>query len=79
MVRSWSVIPEHGIRLFSIARAPTMARMELDGKHVVVTGAARGIGAALARRFHQAGARVVVADREGLVGDPRRVARLRSV
>jgi NAD(P)-dependent dehydrogenase (short-subunit alcohol dehydrogenase family) len=43
-----------------------MARMELDGKHVVVTGAARGIGAALARRFHQAGARVVVADREGL-------------
>jgi NAD(P)-dependent dehydrogenase (short-subunit alcohol dehydrogenase family) len=40
--------------------------MELDGKHVVVTGAARGIGAALARRFHWAGARVVVADREGL-------------
>ena len=43
-----------------------MALVELDGKHVVVTGAARGIGAALARRFHQAGARVVVADREGL-------------
>ncbi len=40
--------------------------MELDGKHVVVTGAARGIGAALARRFHQAGAHVVVADRDGL-------------
>ena len=40
--------------------------MELDGKHVVVTGGARGIGAALARRFHMAGARVVVADREGL-------------
>ena len=40
--------------------------MELDGKHVIVTGAARGIGAALARRFHQAGAHVVVADREDL-------------
>jgi NAD(P)-dependent dehydrogenase (short-subunit alcohol dehydrogenase family) len=43
-----------------------MSHMELDGKHVVVTGAARGIGAALARRFHQAGAQVVVADREGV-------------
>ncbi|MGH9132898.1 MAG: SDR family oxidoreductase [Ilumatobacteraceae bacterium] len=40
--------------------------MELDGKHVVVTGAARGIGAALARRFDAAGANVTVADREGL-------------
>lgn len=36
--------------------------MELSGKNVVVTGAAGGIGAALARRFHAAGARVVVAD-----------------
>jgi NAD(P)-dependent dehydrogenase (short-subunit alcohol dehydrogenase family) len=36
--------------------------MELAGAHVVVTGAARGIGAALVRRFHAAGARVVVAD-----------------
>jgi NAD(P)-dependent dehydrogenase (short-subunit alcohol dehydrogenase family) len=40
--------------------------MELDGKHVVVTGAARGIGAALARRFHAAGARVVLSDRDGV-------------
>jgi NAD(P)-dependent dehydrogenase (short-subunit alcohol dehydrogenase family) len=40
--------------------------MELSEKHVVVTGAARGIGAALARRFHAAGARVVLADRDGL-------------
>ncbi len=38
------------------------ARMELSGKHVVVTGAAGGIGAALAARFHAEGARVVVSD-----------------
>ncbi len=37
--------------------------MELSGKVIVVTGAARGIGRALARRFSQAGPRaVVVAD-----------------
>ncbi len=38
--------------------------MNLDGKTTVVTGAANGIGAALARRFHAAGARVVLADRD---------------
>ena len=36
--------------------------MELNGKHVVVTGAAGGIGEGLAERFHAEGARVVVAD-----------------
>jgi NAD(P)-dependent dehydrogenase (short-subunit alcohol dehydrogenase family) len=36
--------------------------MELDGKHAVITGAASGIGAALARAFAAEGARVVVAD-----------------
>lgn len=36
--------------------------MDLSGKHVVVTGAAGGIGAALATRFHADGANVVVAD-----------------
>ncbi len=38
------------------------SRMDLSGKHVVVTGAANGIGRALAQRFHAAGAHVVVAD-----------------
>jgi NAD(P)-dependent dehydrogenase (short-subunit alcohol dehydrogenase family) len=44
--------------------------MDLTGAHVIVTGAARGIGAALAGRFHAAGARIVVAD----VVDPGPVA-----
>jgi NAD(P)-dependent dehydrogenase (short-subunit alcohol dehydrogenase family) len=44
--------------------------MQLNGKHVVVTGAAGGIGSALARRFHAAGARLVVSD----VGGADRVA-----
>jgi NADP-dependent 3-hydroxy acid dehydrogenase YdfG len=39
--------------------------MNLQDKTVVVTGSANGIGAALARRFHTAGARVVLADRDG--------------
>jgi NADP-dependent 3-hydroxy acid dehydrogenase YdfG len=38
--------------------------MNFEGKTTVVTGAAGGIGEALARRFHAAGAQVVVADRD---------------
>jgi NAD(P)-dependent dehydrogenase (short-subunit alcohol dehydrogenase family) len=38
--------------------------VELAGKHVVVTGAASGIGRACATRFAQEGARVVLADRD---------------
>ena len=34
--------------------------MELEGRHVVVTGAGRGIGRALALRFADEGARAVV-------------------
>jgi NAD(P)-dependent dehydrogenase (short-subunit alcohol dehydrogenase family) len=36
--------------------------MDLSGKNVVVTGAAGGIGGALAERFHAEGANVVAAD-----------------
>ncbi|MGZ4351011.1 MAG: SDR family oxidoreductase, partial [Solirubrobacteraceae bacterium] len=39
--------------------------MELAGKHVVVTGAASGIGRACTTRFVGEGARVVVSDRDG--------------
>ena len=43
-----------------------MAHLEdLDGTVAVVTGAASGIGLSLARRFLEAGARVVAADIEG--------------
>jgi 3-oxoacyl-[acyl-carrier protein] reductase len=37
----------------------------LEGRVAVVTGSARGIGAAIARRFAQEGAKVVVADIDG--------------
>ena len=36
--------------------------MELEGRVAIVTGAASGIGRAIAKRFAQAGARVVIAD-----------------
>lgn len=39
--------------------------MDPNGRHVVVTGAANGIGAALAARFHAEGARVVLSDLPG--------------
>jgi NAD(P)-dependent dehydrogenase (short-subunit alcohol dehydrogenase family) len=39
--------------------------MDLAGRHVVITGAAGGIGSALARRFHADGARVVLSDLHG--------------
>ncbi len=41
-----------------------MSEFSLEGKVAVITGAARGIGRAIALRFVQAGAKVVVSDRE---------------
>ena len=38
--------------------------MELEGRHAVITGAAGGIGSALARRFAEDGATVTLADRD---------------
>lgn len=43
--------------------------MDLQDRVVVVTGAAGGIGRALARRFHSAGASVVVTDTQASVAD----------
>ena len=43
--------------------------MDLDGKTCVVTGAASGIGRALARRFHTAGAQVLVTDLDAAGAD----------
>ncbi len=43
----------------------TNASLDLTGKRAVVTGGASGIGAAAARRLADAGAHVVVCDRDG--------------
>jgi 3-oxoacyl-[acyl-carrier protein] reductase len=40
-------------------------QIDLSGKHILVTGASRGIGAAIARRLGASGARVAVHYREG--------------
>src|SRR3977135_2303577 len=42
-------------------RAPSRALRELPGRRILITGAARGIGAATARRLHTRGAQVVLA------------------
>lgn len=65
-VTAWPASVVHGIgNLADDAVTRTIIGMQLEGRHIVVTGAAGGIGGALARRFHQGGARVVAADRDG--------------
>src|SRR5262245_24818939 len=44
--------------------------MQIAGKRVIVTGAAHGIGRALAERFRAEGARVAAADIEELPSQP---------
>lgn len=41
------------------------AAFDFDGRHALVTGAARGIGLAIARELHAGGARVALADLDG--------------
>jgi 2-dehydro-3-deoxy-L-rhamnonate dehydrogenase (NAD+) len=43
-----------------------MNRIDLDGKIAVVTGGRQGIGEAIARRFAESGAKIVVWDRDGI-------------
>src|SRR5918993_1386243 len=72
---SGSVITADGTRksLFPRASVPAVTgftaydpAVQLRDRNVVVTGAAGGIGSALARRFHAEGARVVLTDIEGV-------------
>ena len=48
-----------------MALIPLADLWRLDGRRAIVTGAARGFGAAIARRLAEAGSRVAVADRRG--------------
>ena len=70
--RAYSTIDDDGVTVTEGERP-----MKVQDRCVVVTGAASGIGATLARRFHAEGRRrVVVADRAG--GGARRASPVRS-
>ena len=47
------------------AEGEAPAPRSVQGQSVVVTGAARGLGAAIARELHGAGARLILLDRDG--------------
>lgn len=51
-------------------REPGAERMEIEGKTVIVTGAARGIGRGIAEAFASEGANVVLADLGALADKP---------
>lgn len=57
---------------------PERKVLDVTGRHVMVTGAAAGIGAAIARRFTEHGARVSVTDRDR-IGAERLAAGLSTV
>src|SRR4051812_27821431 len=61
----------------TMVRQPGGAGMLLDGTVACVTGAARGIGFAIAQRFAEEGARVVLGDRDPEAGE-RSAAALRD-
>src|SRR5262245_48896611 len=63
--RACSATPSHQRRSLVRKRRTEEAFMELEGKVALVTGASGGIGAAVARRFHDAGASVGLLSRRG--------------
>jgi NAD(P)-dependent dehydrogenase (short-subunit alcohol dehydrogenase family) len=58
-------IPTPGAAQPGDAAASLLARFRVDGRVAVITGGARGIGLATARALVEAGARVVLLDRDG--------------
>jgi NAD(P)-dependent dehydrogenase (short-subunit alcohol dehydrogenase family) len=58
-------IPTAGEAQPGDAAASLLARFRVDGRVAVITGGARGIGLATARALVEAGARVVLLDRDG--------------
>ncbi len=61
VIRDWEGVRSRPSRLAALA---TERAFRLDGKVAVITGASRGIGAAVARLFANQGARVVVSSRK---------------